>query len=184
MLTIPNILTFFRIIAVMPMAFLVMLDQDWAWMVALGMFLAAAISDFLDGYLARCLNQYSDLGRILDPIADKILVGVMLPVLAAGQQAHRGNIIAIALILFREFLIAGLREAMAGRNLPLAVSHLAKWKTTIQLVATGLLIAAGLWPVMAPIASIILWIGCGLTVATGGQYVHACLKSFCGDRAS
>ena len=183
MLTIPNILTFFRILAVLPMAVLVMLDQPWAWATAIGLFIAAAISDFLDGYFARRLNQYSDLGRILDPIADKILIGVMLPVLAASQHFFLINMIAMAIIMMREFLISGLREDMAGRQIPLAVSVLAKWKTTVQLLATGLLIAAGLWPVITGIANASLWIAAILTAITGGQYLFSCLKILSDDKA-
>jgi len=177
--TIPNCLTFFRIAAVVPMMGLVLVGTNWAMGAALVLFALAALSDFLDGWLARRLNQYSDLGRILDPIADKIIVGTMLPVLAARVEMPVISLIAIGLIMMREFMISGLREAMAGRNTPIMVSQLAKWKTTCQLLAVMGLLAGAIWPMLALAGHIILWIAALLTVITGIQYITPSVRAIC-----
>ncbi|MDD9993517.1 MAG: CDP-diacylglycerol--glycerol-3-phosphate 3-phosphatidyltransferase [Rhodospirillales bacterium] len=119
-------------------------------------FAAAAFSDFLDGWLARRLDQHSLLGRILDPIADKLLVAAALVMLATDGRAP---VIAVVAILLREFLISGLREALAGK-VALPVQPLAKWKTAAQMSAIALLL---LTPAIAP------W----LTEATGTGLAHA-----------
>ena len=121
-------------------------------------FAAAALSDFLDGWLARRLDQHSLLGRILDPIADKLLVAAALVMLAADERAP---VIAVVAILAREFLISGLREALAG-TVPLPVQPLAKWKTAAQMAAIALLL-------FAPAVTPLLPAAAGAGLATAGE---------------
>src|SRR6516165_1085788 len=142
----PNILTYGRILAI-PIVVGCMFWQSildgglWLRWVALAFFIAAAISDFLDGYLARMWEQQSSLGRMLDPIADKLLVSSCL-LMAAGEGTIRGwALFAAIVILCREILVSGLREYLAELRVSVPVTRLAKWKTTVQLIAIGFLIA-------------------------------------------
>ena len=105
----------------------------WLRWVALAFFIAAAISDFLDGYLARIWAQQSSLGRMLDPIADKLLVSSCLLMLAAEDTIHGWALLAAIVILCREILVSGLREYLAELRVSVPVTRLAKWKTTLQL---------------------------------------------------
>lgn len=171
-LTLPNILTIFRIVSVLPMIGLIMINQPWSWVSALILFILSAISDFLDGYLARRLNQYSELGRVLDPIADKIVIGALFPVLAGIIDLGNLDLLAISIIMIREFLISGLRESLATKNVTLHVSKLAKWKTTIQLIAICLIISAVIYPELSIYADIVLYIAAMLTALTGIQYIR------------
>ena len=144
-------------------------------------FAAAALSDFFDGWLARKLDQHSLLGRMLDPIADKLLVAAALVMLATDGRAP---VIAVVAILARELLISGLREALAGK-VALPVQPLAKWKTAAQMVAIALLLLA---PAIAPwlteaagtgLASAgegLLWLAVVLTWASAIGYVRASVR--------
>ena len=143
---------------------------DWAFV----LFAAGSLTDFLDGWLARRWNAASAWGAALDPIADKIAVlAAVLGLVLAGAG------LAVALpgfvILFREVFVSGLREAGAGRGVRLPVTWLAKWKTTIQLVALSLaLLATGLQSVsLVILAVVLLWAAAALTVWTGLQYARA-----------
>ena len=138
---------------------------------ALGLFVIAALTDFLDGWLARRLDARSALGVMLDPIADKIaMVGAVvgLAALDAPLVAWPG-----ALMLMRELFVAGLRET--GVKLP--VSQLAKWKTTVQLVALSAAMAAQLAPALRPAAGGLLWLAAGLTLWTGLDYLRRTLAA-------
>src|SRR5579862_502927 len=107
-------------------------------------FVVAALTDFFDGWLARRLGATSLWGAILDPIADKVLVcGVILGLLTLGPNAPVA--IPAALILFREFTVSALREVAAGKGVSLPVTLLAKWKTTLQLVALGAELLVAVW---------------------------------------
>ena len=112
-------------------------DEPWARWTALAIFIAAGISDFFDGYLARAWSQQSSLGRMLDPIADKLLVSAVILVLAANQTISGLTLWAAIVILCREILVSGLREYLAELRVPLPVTALAKWKTTVQFIALG-----------------------------------------------
>ena len=105
------------------------------------MFIAAGITDILDGYVARMWGQQSSLGRMLDPIADKLLVASCLLMLAADETIRGWSLFAAIIILCREILVSGLREYLAELRVSVPVTRLAKWKTTLQLVAIGFLIA-------------------------------------------
>jgi cardiolipin synthase len=142
----PNLLTYGRIAAV-PVVVALMFSQSimqgglWLRWVALAIFIIAGITDVLDGYFARTWDQQSLLGRMLDPIADKLLVASCLLMLAAEETIHGWSLLAAVIILCREILVSGLREFLAELRVSVPVTRLAKWKTTWQLVAVGFLIA-------------------------------------------
>ena len=142
-LALPNLLTYARIAAVPVVVALMywhsILDGGlWLRWVALAVFIAAGITDVLDGYFARIYGQQSSLGRMLDPIADKLLVASCLLMLAAEETIRGWSLLAAVIILCREILVSGLREYLAELRVSVPVSRLAKWKTTWQLVAVGL----------------------------------------------
>ena len=142
-----------------------------------GVFIAAGITDFLDGYLARALAQQSALGQMLDPIADKLLVAAVLMMLVADHTIASYTLGAAIVILCREILVSGLREFLAELKVPLPVSRIAKWKTTLQLVALGFLIAgpAGdkVLPGTTQIGLALFWLSALLTIYTGWDYLRA-----------
>lgn len=169
-----NAITIARILLAIPFAALFFVSASWAMKAALAVFAFAAISDFLDGYVARARNEVSALGAALDPVADKILVGAALLLLTRNGVISGPGVGAALLILAREFLVGGLREALAGRSLDLPVTGLAKWKTASQMVAIGLLLAGApgglLGARLAPIADGALWLSAILTLWTGADY--------------
>lgn len=179
-LTLATWLTVARIAAVPVLVVLILLQATGAdgsslrW-ATLAIFAAAALTDFLDGYLARSRNEITALGRCLDSIADKLLVAAVLVCLVAVDRAP---VIATVIILSRELLISGLREVVAGLPktagaAPLPVTWVAKWKTTVQMVALALLLVGDLpgLPLALP-GAILLWIGAGLSVWSGGAYLR------------
>jgi cardiolipin synthase len=157
-----------------------MWDTNAARWIALALFVAAAITDFFDGYLARKWQQQSSLGRMLDPIADKVLVAVVLLVLAGSPILYGGHMWAAIIILSREVLVSGLREYLGELQVSVPVTKIAKWKTTVQLVAIGVLIAgpAGdkIIPYLTEFGIALLWIAAGLTLYTGYDYFRAGLR--------
>ena len=172
--SLPNILTYSRIAAVPVVvgcifAQSVMGGPLWLRWVALAVFIAAAVTDFLDGYYARIWDQQSAFGRMLDPIADKLLVSSCL------------------LMLCREILVSGLREYLAGLRVSVPVTRLAKWKTTVQLVAIGFLLAgeAGdlLIPVTTRVGIALLWISAIFTLYTGYDYFRAGIRHLIAEDA-
>jgi cardiolipin synthase (CMP-forming) len=190
-LALPNLLTYARIIAV-PLVVGCLFGQSvlgggmWLRWVALGIFIAAAITDFFDGYLARSWAQQSSLGRMLDPIADKLLVSSCLLMLAADGTIMGWSLWAAIVILCREILVSGLREYLAELQVSVPVTRLAKWKTTVQLIAVGFLLAgrAGdalmadvtsgpVVPVVTWFGLMLLWISATVTLYTGYDYFRA-----------
>ena len=184
-LALPNILTYGRIAAV-PVVVGLMYWQSivdgplWLRWVALALFIAAGVTDFLDGYLARAWEQQSSLGLMLDPIADKLLVASCLLMLAAEETIRGWTLFAAVVILCREILVSGLREYLAELRVGVPVTRLAKWKTTAQMVAIGFLIAgeAGdrIVPVVTEIGILLLWASALLTLYTGYDYMRAGLR--------
>jgi cardiolipin synthase len=148
----------------------------WRW-VALVIFIAAGITDILDGYFARSWGQQSSFGRMLDPIADKLLVSSCLLMLAADDTIRGWSLWAAIVILCREILVSGLREYLAELRVSVPVTQLAKWKTTLQLVAVGFLIAGqagdAIVPVVTNIGITLLWLSALLTLYTGYDYFKA-----------
>ncbi len=179
--SLPNLLTYGRVAAV-PVVVGCLFWSDIAWMrwVALSVFIAAGITDFLDGYLARVLSQQSALGQMLDPIADKLLVAAVLMMLVADHTIVSYSLSAAIIILCREILVSGLREFLAELKVSIPVSRIAKWKTTLQLVALGFLIAGPAGDEVLPGTTLIgltlLWISALLTLYTGWDYLKAGLK--------
>jgi cardiolipin synthase len=145
--------------------------------VALAVFIAAGVTDILDGYFARMWGQQSSLGRMLDPIADKLLVASCLLMLAAEETIHGLTLLAAVIILCREILVSGLREYLAALRVSVPVTKLAKWKTTIQLVAIGFLIAGEAGEMILPgttlIGIVLLWLSAIFTIYTGWDYFRA-----------
>jgi cardiolipin synthase len=181
-LSLPNILTYARIAAIPVVvgcvyAQSVMDGPLWLRWVALAVFIAAGVTDVLDGYYARMWDQQSAFGRMLDPIADKLLVASCLLMLAADNTINSWTLWAAIVILCREILVSGLREYLAALRVSVPVTKLAKWKTTIQLVAIGFLIAgeAGeqILPATTLIGIILLWMSAIFTIYTGWDYFRA-----------
>ncbi|MGE3066686.1 MAG: CDP-diacylglycerol--glycerol-3-phosphate 3-phosphatidyltransferase [Hyphomicrobiaceae bacterium] len=184
--SLPNVLTYARILAVPAMAacFLLMRNEQGRW-AALGIFIAACITDWLDGYLARVWAQQSALGRMLDPIADKLLVGTALMLLAYDNTIDTASISAAIIILCREILVSGLREFLAELNVKVHVTQLAKWKTTLQMIALGVLLAGPAADKIVPGTTMfglaLLWVAALLTLWTGYDYLKAAIKHAIGQ---
>jgi cardiolipin synthase (CMP-forming) len=176
-LSLPNLLTYGRLAGVPVVAGLILWGGDAARWTALALFIAAGITDFFDGYLARRWGQQSALGRMLDPIADKVLVAAVLLVLAADRTIDGAHLWAAIIILSREVLVSGLREFLAELRVSVPVTKVAKWKTAVQLIAIGFLIAgpAGdkLVPYVSEFGLFCLWIAAALTLYTGYDYFRA-----------
>lgn len=185
MLTLPNLLTLSRIVAV-PLLAWFLWWPGWADGYAAGFILYClmGVTDYFDGYLARANGTVSKLGVFLDPIADKIMVAAVILLLVGTRDQSPAVIqgvhqIAALIILLREIAVSGLREFMAGLQVSVPVSKLAKWKTTLQLVALGALILGGAVPQQPWIGQVglaALWAAAVLTVITGWDYLRAGLK--------
>jgi cardiolipin synthase len=174
--SLPNLLTLFRVAAVPAIVGLLYWPSGLGSWLACGLFALAAITDFFDGYLARAMAQQSAFGRFLDPIADKLLVAAVLLMLAGTGRIDGLTLIPATVILCREILVSGLREFLAGLSVTVPVSELAKWKTTIQLVAIGILIVGDAGPAAVPVRTIGefgLWVAAVLTIVTGYDYLRA-----------
>ncbi|WP_128892333.1 CDP-diacylglycerol--glycerol-3-phosphate 3-phosphatidyltransferase [Erythrobacter sp. HKB08] len=199
MLTLPNILTLSRIVAV-PLLAALLWWPEWkvGYALAFALYCLMGITDYFDGYLARSSGTVSKLGIFLDPIADKIMVAAVILVLTAqgylrGPYGGDVHVIAGLVILMREIAVSGLREFLAGLQVSVPVTKLAKWKTTLQLVALGALILGGAvhgppptlvseierpladqWVHLVGLAS--LWGAAILTLVTGWDYLRVGLK--------
>lgn len=174
----PNMLTMSRIVASVIIGALLMMDSAWGSWLALAVFVVACITDFFDGYLARAWRQQSSFGRFLDPIADKLLVASVLLVLVGIDRLAGINIAAAGIILWREILVSGLREHLAELNVGLPVTRLAKWKTTLQMVALGVLVVGEHGPAFGPVTTtdvgvVGIWVAAILTLITGYDYLRA-----------
>jgi cardiolipin synthase len=180
----PNLLTLSRIAAVPLLVGLVAIRHPAADLVACIVFSAAAITDYYDGKLARSRRQQSDLGRMLDPIADKLLVGAVLMMLVGMGRLSKLALYPAIVIMLREILVSGLREYLAGIRIGLPVTSLAKWKTGFQMGALGTLLAGDtsadlLHLPFLPVSMIgeaMLWIAAVLTMVTGWDYLLAGLR--------
>ncbi len=174
----PNLLTYGRVAAVPIVVGCLFAPDQWGMrMLALAVFIVAGITDFFDGYLARAWSQQSALGRMLDPIADKLLVAACLLMLVADKTIAGWSIWAAIVILCREILVSGLREFLAELRVSIPVTKVAKWKTTLQLVAIGFLVAGPAGEVILPgtvsIGLVLLWVAALLTLYTGWDYLQA-----------
>ena len=171
----PNILTFFRIISA-PILVVILMSTEFKMVLAgLAIFIISSLTDFLDGYLARSFNQSSKLGKILDPIADKLLVTSSLLSLVSNNIIQEINILAATLIIIREIFISGLREYARGYSL--TVSFLAKVKTFTQFIAIILLIPSGILELNFQFIGLtFLWVSAILSLFTAYQYVRISLN--------
>lgn len=190
--TIPNILTVFRLAAApgVALAFVVFQRPTADW-VAIALFILAALTDFIDGRLARAWGQESNFGRMLDPIADKAMVVIALAIIVGLSGIHPLILFPIAFILLREVFVSGLREFLGPNAERLKVTYLAKWKTTAQMVAIPVLLLAGLFDydkrtgqiwvsswfhdwaawTLGNAGLVLIWVAGALTVATGADYL-------------
>ena len=177
-LSLPNLLTYGRVAAVPIVVALLFwpLEPGARWS-ALAIYIIAAVTDFFDGYLARAWSQQSSLGRMLDPIADKLLVAAALLALTADHTIHGVTLWAAIIILCRELLVSGLREYLADVKVMLPVSAIAKWKTTAQMFALGFFIAGPAGETVLPgtirIGDALLWVAAALTLYTAIDYALA-----------
>ena len=180
----PNLLTLSRIAAIPVLVAVVAIRTPATDFLACVVFSAAAITDYFDGKIARNRRQLSDFGRMLDPIADKLLVGATLMLLAGQDRLSPWGLYPAIVILLREILVSGLREYLAGLRIGLPVTGLAKWKTGFQMGALGTLLAGDTSAVLLhlqflPVSIIgeaMLWIAAGLTLWTGWDYLTAGLR--------
>jgi cardiolipin synthase len=180
----PNILTMSRIAAIPVLVLLVAIGAPWANLLASILFAAAAVTDYLDGRLAREMLQLSDFGRMLDPIADKLLIGATLMALVGFGHLPAYGIYPAIVIMLREILVSGLREYLAEIRIGLPVTRLAKWKTGFQMAALGLLLLGGRgahiislgWLHPGFIGAALLWVAATLTLITGWDYLNAGLR--------
>lgn len=184
--TLANCLTYGRLVAVPVLVGLLFWpNEHTARFAALALYVAAAITDYLDGYVARTYDQSSALGRMLDPIADKLLVAASLLMLSADNTIQGWTLWAAIVILCREILVSGLREYLAELKVGVPVSKVAKWKTTVQLVAIGFLVAGPAGETILPgtirYGTGLLWVAAALTLYTGWDYMRAGIKHVIDD---
>ncbi len=170
--SLPNLLTISRIL-VIPVIFLSIYIHTAMWsMLAAVLFIIASITDYFDGYLARSRNETSAFGRLLDPIADKLLVASALIVILADNIVHPVNYIPVIIILCRELLVSGLREFLAEMHVGMPVTRLAKWKTGFQMTALSMILVGYMFH---NLGVVLLWIAAVLTFVTGYQYFQKSL---------
>ena len=174
--SLPNLLTLSRILAIPAVIATFYVPGDYArWF------------DWLDGHMARRWEQQSEIGRFLDPIADKLLVSATLFMLTAFGRLSAEALLPALVILCREILVSGLREYLAGLRVGMPVSRLAKWKTVIQMVAIGVLIVGDAGPSFVPVTGIgelLLWVAAILTLLTGYDYLQAGLRHMAHPRVA
>jgi cardiolipin synthase len=177
--SLPNMLTMSRILAIPVVVATFYVSGDYARWFGCALFAAAGFTDWLDGHMARRWEQQSELGRFLDPIADKLLVSATLLMLTYTGRLSGEAVLPALVILCREILVSGLREYLAGLSVGVPVSRLAKWKTTIQMIAIGFLIVGDAGPHVLPvvwIGEMLLWLAALLTIVTGYDYLRASLS--------
>ena len=185
MLTLPNLLTLSRILAVPILVYLLWMPSWYDYAITFVLYCLVGITDYFDGYLARAQKTVSRLGVFLDPIADKIMVVAVIVMLISSRQAsgvpviHDFHIVPALVILLREITVSGLREFLAGLQVSVPVSKLAKWKTTFQMVSLGALFLGGAVPAWGWIHDVglaSLWAAAILTIVTGWDYLRVGLK--------
>jgi cardiolipin synthase (CMP-forming) len=194
MLTLPNILTLSRIVTLPFLAALLWWPRwEFGYAAAFVLYCLMGLTDYFDGYVARAQGAVSKLGIFLDPIADKIMVATVILVLSAngvltGPYVGDMHVIAGLIILIREIAVSGLREFLGGLRVSVPVSHLAKWKTALQMIALGALIlghALPQWKIWIgalemnlphTVGLVTLWGAAALTLITGWDYLRVGLK--------
>ena len=182
---IPNVLTLFRSFAAIILPIIIIYGDEIGALIATPILILAGISDYFDGFYARKYNVTSNFGKILDPVADKLLViGIILALASENMLDYYYSFIPALLIVLREILISGLRESISSYKISLEVTLFAKWKTTIQLIACGSFLV---WrsntffyniEILGLISYILLWIAGIITFITGLQYIIKIIKFF------
>ena len=176
MLNLPNILTIARIL-ILPLMFACFLFEPVYGAIAIwinfALYVVASVTDYLDGVIARKFNLITAFGTFLDPISDKIFVGCLLVMFVGFGRLEGIWMIPVLLILFREFLVSGLREFLGPKDVQMPVTNLAKWKTAVQMFSLGFLILAPLVPYTLLAGQITLSIAAVLTLITGFLYMKA-----------
>lgn len=182
--SLPNLLTYGRILAVPAVVGSFFIQGNLVHWIAFTLFVTASVTDFFDGYLARAWSQQSALGRMLDPIADKLLIAGSLLCLCTFGIITSWSVWAAVIILFREIAVSGLREFLASLQVSVPVSNLAKIKTAVQMTALAvLLIAPALGPSVVNVGLVLLWIAALVTLITGYDYFRAGLRHLLEDEA-
>jgi len=186
MLSLPNILTLSRIFAVPILVWLLWPMPKWFdFAFAFALYCLMGITDYFDGYVARAQGKISKAGIFLDPIADKIMVAAVILMLVFTQDTrgqpiiHDLHVVAALIILLREITVSGLREFLAGLQVSMPVSQLAKWKTAFQLISLGALILGGAtpqFPWVHDIGLASLWAAAALTLLTGWDYLRVGIR--------
>ncbi|MEM9263390.1 MAG: CDP-diacylglycerol--glycerol-3-phosphate 3-phosphatidyltransferase, partial [Pseudomonadota bacterium] len=189
-MTTANAITIGRILLVVPFVIAFLANTSWNLTIALAIFVAAALSDFLDGWIARKKGEVTAIGAALDPIADKLIVAAALILLVKNGVIRGIDVLPMLVIVLREVLISGLREAVSKGLGDLPVTRLSKWKTTMQLIACGALLAVAPSGLLGPagplkyqqspdlpaLASFTLWIAALLSAVTGAKYIGAVIQ--------
>lgn len=180
MWNLPNILTLSRILVIPVLMVSFYLEQPLGSHIAFITFTLAGITDFFDGYLARATGKVSKIGQFLDPIADKLMVGAIIIMVVSVGWVSGIHVVAAVIIMCRELLVSGLREFLAGIQVSVPVTLLAKWKTTVQMIALGALTWSKGGPVFdlpaLEIGLTLLWVAAALTLYTGYDYLRTGLK--------
>ncbi|NQV55708.1 MAG: CDP-diacylglycerol--glycerol-3-phosphate 3-phosphatidyltransferase [Rhodospirillales bacterium] len=177
----PNLLTLSRIGAIPLLIATFYIHAPLGNWLGLAILAVAGFTDYFDGYFARALEQQSSFGKFLDPIADKLLVSALLLMLVAFERIPGIAILPAVVILAREILVSGLREFLAGAQVSVPVSRLAKYKTFLQILMLGFLIVGPAGPMFGPVSTteigvIGLWIAALITLITGYDYLRAGLR--------
>ncbi len=179
LIQIPNLLTLSRILIIPALVATFYIHGPLGNWLALAFFVYAGITDFLDGYLARSQNLQSKLGQFLDPVADKLLIAAAIIMMVAFERISGFSVLAALVILCREIMVSGLREFLAEIKVGVPVTRLAKWKTTLQVVALSFLLVGSASPGWIPaedIGIVSLWLAAVLTLTTGYDYLRTGLK--------
>ncbi len=183
-MTLANQLTLFRIVLIPLLVIVFYLPFAWSWIASAAIFSVAAITDWLDGYVARRYNQSTAFGAFLDPVADKLMVAVAL-VLLVGEHANAWFAVPAVIIVGREIVISALREWMAelGKRASVAVSMVGKVKTTMQMIAIIVLLAfdPAQFPVWKQLGYVTLYVAAGLTLWSMIIYLRAAWPELMAD---
>lgn len=175
MMNLANILTLLRLILLPFMVVLFFLPFEWAAWWCLGLYALGSATDFMDGWVARKFNQVSEFGKFMDPISDKIFVVTIMLMLVAVNRIEGLMVLAVVVIIVREFLVSGLREFLGPKNIKMPVTPLAKWKTATQMLALGFLIIGPFAAAAMMAGNLLLLLAAVLTAVTGWNYLKAAL---------
>lgn len=166
-MNLPNRLTMLRIVLIPVFVALLLIDAPQAQLCAAVVFVLAALTDLLDGYIARKRGLVTDFGKLMDPMADKLLVMAALTGLLAQGRAHY---VCVLLILGREFVIMSIRLVAAGKGTVIAANWLGKIKTTVQMIAITMLLLP-LGGVLELAGQLLIWASAALSIWSCVDYI-------------